>query len=347
MPFICLDPESSLNEMPLPLKNLLPHWERLAVEPSQGDPFCCGPCWNLPALRVLSPPSRILFRASSRALVLLAEYRFEDSPVLLAPLESSWLFGCPLLGDAREATDLLTAALMEALAGILEETKPAFPRIALSGLNPEGNLALALFRRFGRDFGFYRHSSSAQCTASLQGGLDGFLSRRSANHRAKLRKASRRAAEHGISFTRCCPTTEEEANAVYERMLAVERVSWKGLGQCGMAESPARDFYADMMRCLVPERRARIIFARHEEQDIGFIFGGMAGRIYRGQQFSYNAAWKDWSIGNLMQLEKVTWLCEEGAERYDMGPIVGQRMEYKSHWTEEKREIQTWLLQKN
>ena len=129
-------------------------------------------------------------------------------------------------------------------------------------------------------------------------------------------------------------------------MLRVELTSWKGQGHCGMAEHPAREFYARMIRTLAQDGEARLIFARHEDNDIGFIFGGMAGKVYRGQQFSYAAAWKDWSVGNLMQVEKIAWLCEEGAERYDMGPVVGPRMDYKRHWTEENREIQTWLLRK-
>lgn len=89
---------------------------------------------------------------------------------------------------------------------------------------------------------------------------------------------------------------------------------------------------------------ARIMFARHEDRDIGFIFGGRTGAFYRGQQFSYNHAWKHWSIGNLLQVEQVRWLCEEGVERYDMGPLDADAMRYKEHWTERRLPIQTWLL---
>ena len=42
--------------------------------------------------------------------------------------------------------------------------------------------------------------------------------------------------------------------AVLARMLAVEEESWKGQGQCGMTEEPARSFYAAMLRRLA--RRA-------------------------------------------------------------------------------------------
>ena len=90
--------------------------------------------------------------------------------------------------------------------------------------------------------------------------------------------------------------------------------------------------------------RARVIFARHEEKDIGFIFGGVARGIYRGQQFSYDTDWSRNSIGNTLQYEQITWLCEENILRYDMGPITGPRMEYKQHWTELVFPLESWIL---
>ena len=52
--------------------------------------------------------------------------------------------------------------------------------------------------------------------------------------------------------------------------------------------------------------------------------------MYRGQQFSFVDTWRSESIGNLLQLEQLRWLCEEGVPRYDMGPM----MDYKRSWTE-------------
>ena len=85
---------------------------------------------------------------------------------------------------------------------------------------------------------------------------------------------------------------------------------------------------------------ARVIIARHSERDIGFIFGGVTNGIYRGQQFSFADAWRKASIGNLLQLEQIRWLCEEGATRYDMGPM----MDYKRHWTEQRFRIEARFM---
>ena len=96
-----------------------------------------------------------------------------------------------------------------------------------------------------------------------------------------------------------------------------------------------------MLRRLAASATGRVMFARHGERDIGYIFGGLAGHVYRGQQFSYAADWKSYSIGNLLQVELIKWLCEEHILRYDMGPV----MDYKNHWTEQRRVVEAWVLQ--
>ena len=150
----------------------------------------------------------------------------------------------------------------------------------------------------------------------------------------------------GVTFERHVPCSDAEAEATYSRMLSVELSSWKGIGKCGMAEPRSKKFYDVMMKRLAACGDARVIFAKHEGNDIGFIFGGMAGGIYRGQQFSFDEDWRSASIGNILQIKQVEWLCEEGAKRYDMGPLKGQGMEYKAHWTDQNHRIETWVLTK-
>jgi CelD/BcsL family acetyltransferase involved in cellulose biosynthesis len=127
-------------------------------------------------------------------------------------------------------------------------------------------------------------------------------------------------------------------------MISVELTSWKGVGRCGMAEPEPRKFYEIMMKMLAPAGDVRVIFATHNNRDIGFIFGGVSGDIYRGQQFSYDEEWRSSSIGNVLQMEQIAWACEEGVTRYDMGPIGGGDMSYKTHWTERRHNIETWVL---
>ena len=343
MPFLTLTPGNSAEQALAPC---LPFWESLAARTGEADPFCCGPAWQLTFREAFTPENRLFYLATPGGLALFSEFRPDAERVFLAPLENGWLFGAPVLGP--EAVETLAACVATFAATYAD----AVPHILLSGIRPRGPFAAQLLRRFGGDFDFYRQGVSVQCAASLAGGLDGYLSRRSANHRAKLRKAARRAAENGVTFTRELPATAGEADALFARMLAVEAKSWKGLGHCGMTEPEARKFYAPLVRRLAATGRLRAIMASQDGEDIGFIFGGLcggscggpAGATYRGQQFSYAAAAQRLSPGNLLQMETLKWLCEEGVLRYDMGPVTGPRMEYKRHWTEQGHEIQTWLM---
>jgi CelD/BcsL family acetyltransferase involved in cellulose biosynthesis len=333
MKFEAVPPESEF-------EHIRAAWIHAAISTKQADPFCSSPAWQIAFHEALSPERRLLVESASGSVICFAEIIFSPSDIYLTPIETHWFFGCPLLG--RHAVDLLVRA-MECIA---KEYAPHFPKIVISGIRPRSSLVGRLIQAFSKDFNIYLHSSGLQCAASLNGGLDGFLSRRSANFRSKLKKACKRASAKGVYFERILPVTPEDAAATYARMIAVEETSWKGIHACGMAEPPAKALYGAMISRLSQYADARVIMARYEDEDIGFISGGMAGNIYRGQQFSYNDAWKEFSIGNIMQFEQLKWLCEEKAVRYDMGPLDNQGMGYKAHWTEKRFPFQCWILEK-
>lgn len=315
-----------------------PQWTWLARNSGQTDPFCCQPVWQLTFHQIFHPHLPLLIHEEDGSLMTFCEAEVAPGWQQWMPPEPSWFFGCPLLGD--RATELLARQLTLAA----QHRDGRAPMIIISGLQPDGLQQELLLRYFGRHFRCYLLQDQEECAASLDGGVGGFLSRRSANHRSKLRRAARKAREKGIAFERHAPTSPDEAARLYTRILAVEAQSWKGLGHCGMDEPPARQFYDLLLRRLASTGDARIILATHEGKDIGFIFGGLAGTVYRGQQFSYHAQWAQDSLGNVLQLEKVTWLCEEGIQRYDMGPLTGERMAYKAHWTEQVLPSRTILL---
>lgn len=312
------------------------NWNRAAMHPAPVDPFCARTEWQLSFHEAMAPHRPLIVREVPGSVVALAEERHPGVGRIFMPVEAGWLFGCPLLGP--DAVDLLEE--------LLAEHEPAAgaraPVFVISGLAPEGELIRQLGSRLGPRFNSKHHVVATLCSASLDGGLDGFLSRRSARHRQNLRKQLRRATRAGVSFERHAPADAAEARQIYARMLAVEEQSWKGIGECGMTVGRSRRYYDCMMRRLAASASGRVIFARHAERDIGYIFGGLAGRVYRGQQFSYADDWATYSIGNLLQLEQIRWLCEEHMARYDMGPM----MDYKRHWTEEQRVVETWVFQR-
>lgn len=315
-------------------------WNKHAIHTRQQDPFCCSSNWQLSFHEAFSPKRHLLIRHSDDSLVAFAEKMFSPENIYLTPIETLWFFGNNVLGPQG------LGLLRDTLIDIERHYAPTFPKIVISALPPQGVIYKELRKTFSSEFEFSQQSSGIQCAASLAEGFDGFLSRRSANHRRKLKKQSRHAAEQGVTFERHCPASGSAVDAIYDRMLSVELSSWKGIEQCGMAEPQPRKFYNVMLRRMAASQGARIMFARHDDKDIGFIFGGMTGNIYRGQKFSFDDDWTHASIGNLLQLEQIRWLCEEGARRYDMGPLLGVHMDYKRHWTEKRFHIETWILKK-
>jgi len=312
------------------------NWNHAVSHTAQADPFCCRTEWQLSFQEAMQPDRKLVIRETAGSIAAFAESPQSTLGKFLTPIESDWQFGCPLLGaDSLELlADIIAEENLQCTGKIIR------PTIFVSGLVPRSPQQKKLAERFSQDFDLRLYPPTTLCNASLEGGVDGFLSRRSSSHRRGLRKQARRAALSGITFERKSPASQIEANETYTRMLAVESASWKGIGECGMTVQPSRDFYDCMLGRLAVSESARVIFARHDNKDIGFIFGGMAGKIYRGQQFSFTEEWKSFSIGNLLQLEQIIWLCSEGATRYDMGPV----MEYKRHWTESSVHIETLIL---
>lgn len=292
-------------------------WNRAVRADEHGDPFCCRTEWQLSYYDAIAPGRPLRVRATGDSLIAFAE-RQVDGVSLLEPIDHSWLFGSTLLGP--DAVPMLAELMAERPECV----------VIVSGLLQQGARVQELFAAFGQRRDFFLVRGETACTASLDGGLDGYLSRRSAKLRRGVRSAARRAAARGVAYERHVPATEAEADAVYDRMLAVERRSWKGIGRCGMADGRSRPFYRVMLRRLSAAQGGRVMFATHGGDDIGFIFGCLGSGVYRGQQFSFVDTWRRESIGNLLQFEQLRWLCEEGVARYDMGPM----MDYKRSWTE-------------
>jgi CelD/BcsL family acetyltransferase involved in cellulose biosynthesis len=165
--------------------------------------------------------------------------------------------------------------------------------------------------------------------ASLEGGVDGFLARRSRELRKSLRRARRVADASGLVFE-SVRARRADAAALYERIQAVEATSWKARDGVGVSSGPMRAFYGHMLPRLCANGQQRTIFARLGDRDIGYILGAVLDREYRGLQFSYNAEHAALSIGALLQLEQVKELCEEEVLRYDLGT----EMDYKRRWAE-------------
>jgi CelD/BcsL family acetyltransferase involved in cellulose biosynthesis len=293
------------------------------------DHFCSSSDWSLPAASGLLPGRAPWIRRGDHgyAALMVAEHAWGP---LLQPLEAMWGLGCPLVGADPVALALELAGECERAAGGhalmicgLERTSPRFAALARA-LDPLYDLRLGPLTR--------------RLAADLRGGMEPFLARRSPKFRTNLRSAQRKAAARGITFA-VSTVLPGEADAAYERLLAVDAASWKGRSGAGVADSSMLEFYRRMIRRLAARGGARLGFARRDGGDVGYILGGVLGATYRGLQFAFATGYEDCSLGNLCQIAQIAALAAEGIAVYDLGADA----EYKHRWGEVTRDTVTLL----
>jgi CelD/BcsL family acetyltransferase involved in cellulose biosynthesis len=214
---------------------------------------------------------------------------------------------------------------------------PTEPKIAIvTGLARSAPLWTALVAALQQRCALGVGRPQRRWRASLQGGIDGYLGRRARTLRRELRREERRARDHGVRFERGAGSADE----LFERVLDIERRSWKFDASTGLNATEMRAFYGVLVPRLHARGRLRAVFARIDDTDIGFIVGGVAGTLYRGLQFSFDDRYRQLGVGNLLQLAELRALCDEGFDTYDLGIDIG----YKARWADERVETSTLVI---
>ena len=309
------------------LERFAPVWDaRVASDPDL-DPFCARSAWSLSFHDGFEPDRPLYLLESPSACVILAESQRENSVGLLEPLENMWGFSSPLIG--QEANTLLAEGLAEVPRPVLLLGIPAL-RDRLERMRD------ALVEHFW----FRRLEPTPRFVASLEGGLEGWLSRRRPSLRRNLRASDRRRKEAGLTYRRVEPSSLDPGENLYEKILDVEARSWKGSKGQGVDQEPMRSFYAGLLLRLERSDALRAVLVEREGKPMGYLFGASVGGHFRGLQFSYDQQWRSVGLGNLMQLEMITWLSEDRTVSYDLG---GQSA-YKLRWAEAIRSSENILL---
>lgn len=295
-----------------------------SVAPSAVDGFCSSFPWIDAALTAFSPRATPLVIRTDAGWAPLA---VRSGPLRwAAPWEASWGLSAAVVGADGEAA---AGEVVDELLAVRDR----WDALYLSGLARHGAVFGGLVRRLGRRFRLGVSNPTVRCVASLDGGPDGFLSRRTPKFRKSLR-AAERAAAGTIRFDVERSFTPAQATAAFSRLLDVEAASWKGQEGVGITDGPMRTFYAAMIPHLAERDRLRLTWATVDGKPAGYVLGGLFGDTYRGLQFSFDQAHAHRSIGNLMQWATLRDLCAEGVVRYDLGT----EMEYKLRWAEQRVE---------
>jgi len=283
------------------------------------DPFCSSTRWVIPARHAFQDDSESWVHELEGGWLLMAR-RTTGLGRTLLPLECSWCLANPMVGHS-------SLRLTPQLVKLLRLRRRRWDAVILGGMQPGGDQVKHLIRSFqGFRMGYLQ--DSGRCVASLEGGVDGFLSRRSRKFRKALRQAQRKAEARGLSYQ--FVDTTADPHALYERILRIEGQSWKGQQGLGIDRGAMKTFYAHMIPRLAHDGALRVTFARLHDEDVGYVLGGLLGERYRGLQISFAQEHRDLGIGNLMQWATVQHLVSQGVAIYDLG----QEMDYKYKWAE-------------
>ncbi len=302
--------------------------EALADATDGIDRFCSGPDWADSARTAFSPGAvpLVLGRVGRWAAVLMV-VTSPDGRRTLVGRDAMWGFACPLLlPDPAVHADELAAALAD------PDLVPAWDQLVLPGLDPGSQLAAHAARALSRFGDVLGADGVARCRADLAGGVDAWLGRRSRRFRARLRRLGEEAA---IEVERV-----DDADGLLERLVAVERRSWKGRRHDGLLAPEMRRMYGLMIDRLAASGRLRCGIATLDGDDVGFILGGVRAGTYRGLQLSYAAEAADLGVGHLLQWRQVEALGAEDVATYDLG----MDMAYKRRWADRVDPSQVLLV---
>jgi CelD/BcsL family acetyltransferase involved in cellulose biosynthesis len=296
------------------------------------DRFCSSSAWILAAAEALMPPrAPFSFRGASGYFAGMRGVHPAGFPYI-EPMELAWGLAAPLIGSDAAALAAEVAALLAA--------RRDWQLAILAGMTAGGPQRRALDRALPPRWERRRGTPTVRHVASLEGGIDGFLARRSRELRKSLRKSQRAASLRGLSFESVHVAAPGEADALYARIQRVEAASWKARDGVGISTGPMRAFYGLMLPRLCATGQQRTVFARAEGRDVGYILGAVFEGEYRGLQFSYDDEYAALGIGGLLQYHQVVELCGEGVARYDLGT----EMEYKRRWAEDVMETEMLVL---
>lgn len=316
---------------PIGIAALADDFDRAVAETPEIDRFCSSSTWVLAAHAALMPARDTFIYRGKSGYFAAAQGVHPAGFQYVEPLELAWGLASPFAGkDAK--------ALAEEVVRVLA-TRRDWRLVIIAGITADGPQRRALDRLIPASWDQRLGKPTVRHVASLEGGVDGFLSRRSRELRKSLRKSQRAAADEGITFEEV-RVPRSEAKELYDRIQAVEAHSWKSRDGVGIGQGPMRDFYRLMLPRLCELGQQRTWFARHRDRDVGYILGGVQDREYRGLQFSYDASLARLGIGSLLQLQQIMALCEEGVTQYDLGT----EMDYKRKWAEATMETEMLVL---
>lgn len=292
------------------------------------DPICSTSNWIVPVAHAFAPDAIPRVFSGNAGHVALIEHATPNGPVVTS-FDAVWGFATPFIGSDPTALVIDIASLLRRLD---------FYALTVSGLDPAGPLFDEVQQLGPAGF----TDTADRCVADLHDGFDAWLARRSTRFRRSLRAAVNRGDAFGISLEHLKPTTAAEVDVAFERLLNVERTSWKTDASSGLVDTRLGEFTRAMAHRFARAGALRMQFAHLDGNDIGYVIGARIGHRYRGFQHSFNKDLPELSIGKLLQFHTIAAAEGEGVTVYDMG----MHMAYKESYADRIESTVTAIIAK-
>ena len=244
------------------------------------------------------------------------------------PLESAWMFNCPLIGEPGACVDMLKRQGSEMLRkeGAASSRPTGF---CIGGVRKDGEMHRGLLELGKSSFRYEEFPATDCMVINLRDGFEAWLGRRSKKFRKSIRQLP------GGDDIEIFDASAEAPKTVFRRILAIQRQTYKWREGTDIFQGEEYVlFYRYLIDSLSEAGRLRILFAGKEGEDVAYILGAEFANQYRGLQMSFIESARSLGIGNQLQLENLRRCAESGLEEYDLG----MHSEYKERWADRQDE---------
>lgn len=308
--------------------------DELVTRTNGVDRYCSSSRWMLPAYDAFSAQESIVSINLDGGNAIFQEATLGNGQRALLPLEAIWQLGCPIAASSpRDA--------MKSLIETLLINSPSWDFALICGIEPSSALRHAFRFHCERTFTKFRRLDDAERDIiQLQDGDESWLARRSPGFRAKLRRACRQSEDADVTFMKLNPRGRESGLACFERLLEIERASWKAQENTGLLGEPMRTFSKKVLVDAAIREELYVIVAQKSGVDVGFVYGALFDRCYRGLQMTYASECASISLGNVLQYRMIQWMTNTDCLEYDLGSALP----YKARWSDDRRHTEAYLV---
>ncbi len=197
-------------------------------------------------------PDEGLFVATADWSMALRNQQF-DATNALVPLDAVWGFASPFVLTTGNPSAFQIQQWANEMGEVLLH-EPNWELAFLTGVAPDSPLDEAFLRALSAQVRLVAGEPTIRCVASLVGGPDAFLYRRSRSFCRNLRQATSRANAAGLTI-KSVDVTGLSGSQVIERLVAIENQSWKGLEGSGITSPDMATLYT----CLIDHFNAQTV----------------------------------------------------------------------------------------